>query len=333
MTYDGSEYLVIVDYYSKMPIVQKMPTSQCNSAKTITVLKELFAEHGIPEEIRSDNGPQFTSHLFAEFTKDWNIKHSTSSPRNPRSNGQAESAVKIVKGLLTHTKCSGQDPYLALLAYRSTPVDSHLQSPAEMLYQCALRTTVPQRIRHKDPYAAAERERLEERATQSAADHDRTGCHRKAPLYAGQSVSVINNDRTLWLPATVVHAANHGSYIVKVIGGAEYRRARDHIRERHPDAVKPDTHPKVEVAGQPITTPSTSEAVQLQPAPTAPAVQPPVAPATPKQAAVRSPTAATCTQRKTPVTTDVQPPTGRTDVAPCRSGRVSKAPQCLIEHM
>ena len=40
-----------------------------------------------------------------------------------------------------------------------------------------------------------------------------------------------NNDRTLWLPATVVRAADHGSYIVKVIGGAEYRRARDHIRE------------------------------------------------------------------------------------------------------
>ena len=223
MMFDGSEYLVIVDYYSKMPIVWKMPTSQCNSAKTITVLKGLFAEHGIPEEIRSDNGPQFASHLFAEFTKDWNIKHSKSSPRNPRSNGQAESAVKIVKGLLTHAKCSGQDPYLALLAYRSTPVDSHLQSPAEMLYQRALRTTVPQRIRHKDPYAAAECERLEERATQSAANHDHTGCRRKAPLYAGQSVSVINNDRTLWLLATIVCAANHGSYIIKVIGGAEYR--------------------------------------------------------------------------------------------------------------
>ena len=37
--FDGSEYLVIVDYYSKMPIVWKMPKSQCNSAKTITVLK------------------------------------------------------------------------------------------------------------------------------------------------------------------------------------------------------------------------------------------------------------------------------------------------------
>ena len=73
------------------------------------------------------------------------------------------------------------------------------------------------------------------------------------------------------------------------------------------------------MAGQPITTPSTSEAVQLQQAP--------------KQAAARSPTAATRTQWKTPVTTDVQPPTGRTDVAPRRSGRVSKAPQRLIEHM
>ena len=100
-----------------------------------------------------------------------------------------------------------------------------------------------------------------------------------------------------------------------------------------PDAVKHDTHPKVEVAGQPVTTPSTSEAVQLQQAPTAPAVQPSVAPATPKQAAAQSPTAATRTQQKTPVTTDGQPPTGRTDVAPRRSGSVSKAPQCLIEHM
>ena len=92
-------------------------------------------------------------------------------------------------------------------------------------------------------------------------------------------------------------------------------------------------HPKIEVAGQPVTTPSTSEAVQLQQAPTAPAVQPPVAPTTPKQAAAQSPTAATRTQRKTPVTTDVLPPTGRTDVAPRLSGRVNKAPQRLIEYM
>ena len=99
--------------------------------------------------------------------KDWNIKYSTSESMNPRSNGQAESTVKIVKGLLTCVKCSGQDPYLTLLEYRHTPVDSHLQSPAEMLYQCALCTTVPQRIKHKYPNATAECERLEEHATQT----------------------------------------------------------------------------------------------------------------------------------------------------------------------
>ena len=118
----------------------------------------------------------------------------------------------------------------------------------------------------------------------------------------------MNNDRTLWLPATIVCAADHGSYIVKVIGGAEYRWGQDHICECHPDAVKPDTHPKVEVAGQPVTTPSTSEAVQLQQAPTAPVVQPSVAPTTPKQAAAWSSTAATHIQLKAPATADVQPP-------------------------
>ena len=90
-------------------------------------------------------------------------------------------------------------------------------------------------------------------------------------------------------------------------------------------------HTKVEVPGQPITTPSTTAAVQQ--APTAPAVQPSVAPTTPKQAAAQSPTAAARTQQKTPTAADAQLLTGRTDVVPHQSGHVSKAPQHLIEHM
>ena len=146
----------MVDYYSKMPFVRWIPSSQCNAAKTISVLKELFSEHGVPETIRSGNGPQFASHQFTKFAKEWNFDHTTISPRNPRSNGQAKAAVKVTKGLLTHAKYSGQDPYLALLSYRSTPINAHLCSPAEMLYQRAIRTTVPQRIRHKDSQAAAD---------------------------------------------------------------------------------------------------------------------------------------------------------------------------------
>ena len=203
MTFDGNEYLILVDYYSKMPIVWKMPTSQCNAAKTIATLKEIFGEHGIPAIICTDNGPQFSSHLFIEFTKEWNIDHELSSPRNPRSNGQAESAVKIVKGRLTRAKYSGQDPYLALLAYRSTPVDSHLRSPAEMLYGRTICTTVPQRIRNKDPHANLDMEQLNNRAAQSTSYHDRHS-RIKSPFYAGQTVSVVNDAKTLWLPATIL---------------------------------------------------------------------------------------------------------------------------------
>ena len=54
-------------WWKWMPIVWKILTSQCNSAKMFTVLNELFAEHGILEEIWSDNRPQFASHLFAEL--------------------------------------------------------------------------------------------------------------------------------------------------------------------------------------------------------------------------------------------------------------------------
>ena len=206
-TFDGFEYLIIIDYYAKMPFIRKIPPSQCNAAKTISMLKELFSEHGIPETIRIDNGPQFASHQFTEFAKEWSFDHNTSSPRNPRSNGQAEADVKVAKGLLTHAQYSGQDPYLALLAYRNTPINSHLHSPAEMLYQRVIRTTVPQRIRHKDPQAAADQDDPSDHAIQSAAYH---GCHckPKSLLFTGQTVSVLNDAKTLWLPATVICQAH-----------------------------------------------------------------------------------------------------------------------------
>ena len=50
-------------------------------------MKELFAEHGIPEVLHTDNGPQFANSLFTEFATDWKFDHNTSSPRNPKSNG------------------------------------------------------------------------------------------------------------------------------------------------------------------------------------------------------------------------------------------------------
>ena len=323
-SFDGFEYLTIVDYYTKMPFVRKMLPSQCSSAKTIAAMKELFAEHGIPEIIRTDNGPQFASHLFAEFTKDWNIDHELSSPRNPRSNGQAESAVKIVKGLLTCAKYSGQDPHLALLAYRSTPVDAHLRSPAEMLYQRVIQTKMPQRIRNKDPHAELDQERLNDQAALSASYHDRHS-RTKSPFYAGQTVSVLNDAKTFWLPATVIRQADRGSYLVEVIGGGRYRRARDHICEWHPEAepMRKDSCSPGNVA------PATPEW------PGAPPVQKPLtvqkSPPVPKSPPVqKAPVAPTTT---TSPSTGAPQQTGAAPAAPRQSAHTHKPPTRLITEM
>ena len=320
-----------------MPFIRKIPPSQCNAAKTIALLKEMFSEHGIPETVRTDNGPQFASHQFAEFTKEWNFHHTTSSPRNPWSNGQAKAAVKVTKGLLTHAKYSGQDPYLALLAYRSTPIDAHLHSPVEMLYQRAIWTTVPQRIRHKDPQAAADRDHLNDCATQSTVYHD-CHCKQKSPLYAGQTVSILNDAKTLWLPATVIRQAKYGSYLIQVIG-RQYRHACNHIHEHHPDTVKPDRSTIADVA--PATPECSPGMPPVRPVPAAPVTAPVAQATTPPNLA--APATTPHTPRKSVVHAPQQPQnpsTGnvpnKTSAAPAAtrwSTRVRKPPTQLLEEM
>ena len=135
-------------------------------------MKELFAEHGIPEFLCAGNDPQTENALFVEFATDWKFGHNTCSPRNPRSNGQAEADVKIVIGFLTHTKFSGQEPNLALLVYHNTPIDAHLFSPANLLYKQAFFTLIPEFIQNLDLHAAADHDCHGECASQSAAYHE-----------------------------------------------------------------------------------------------------------------------------------------------------------------
>ena len=63
--FQGHTFLVVVDAYSKWPEVAVM--SSTTSEKTINGLRTMFAQHGLPEQFISDNGPQFTSSEFHSF--------------------------------------------------------------------------------------------------------------------------------------------------------------------------------------------------------------------------------------------------------------------------
>ena len=53
--------------------------------------------YGIPTQLVSDNGPQFTSEEFASFMKRNGIKHIRSAPYHPSTNGTAERFVQTFK--------------------------------------------------------------------------------------------------------------------------------------------------------------------------------------------------------------------------------------------
>ena len=108
---NGNSYLLVADYFSRYPEVVKLKST--TSSSIIENLKSIFSRHGIPETIVSDNGPQFSSQEFGDFSKTYNFCHVTSSPHFPQSNGLAERSVQTMKRLLKESK----DVYQAILSY------------------------------------------------------------------------------------------------------------------------------------------------------------------------------------------------------------------------
>ena len=134
---NGKTYLLVADYFSCYLEVQTLTTA--TSASVIRALKAIFLRHGIPAVLMSDNGPLYSSQEMKDFPNQYNFKHVTSSPHYPQSNGMAERMVKTAKSLLEKSA----DPYLALLAYRTTPLPWYGLSPAQLAMGTPVRTDIP----------------------------------------------------------------------------------------------------------------------------------------------------------------------------------------------
>jgi len=95
----------------------------------------------------SDQGPQFTSKIFQDFSKEWGFQHITSSPRYPQSNGKIEATVKSMKKLIeaswTGARLDEGKLARALLQYRNTPSRRDGLSPAQKLFGRPVQDMLP----------------------------------------------------------------------------------------------------------------------------------------------------------------------------------------------
>ena len=136
-------WLLVVDAFSKWPEIHSMESTTAEA--TIKHLRQIFAIHGLPRQIVSDNGPQFFATLFQKFCESQGIQHIRTAPYSSRSNGEAERLVQTFKNAIekrdSHTNAEIQEAVTDFLAmYRSTPQSTTNQIPSEMLNNRRMRT-------------------------------------------------------------------------------------------------------------------------------------------------------------------------------------------------
>eukprot|EP00057_Strongylocentrotus_purpuratus_P023342 XP_011677816.1 PREDICTED: uncharacterized protein K02A2.6-like [Strongylocentrotus purpuratus] len=217
--------LVVIDAYSKWMDVHI--TTKSTSEATIEKLREVFATHGLPNTLVSDNGPCFTSDEFAKFMKMNAINHIRGAPYHPATNGLAERAVQTVKGALRkmsgplHTRLSR-----FLLSYRTTPQATTKQSPAELLMNRKLRTRITSVL--PDVNATVEKKQFAQKIAHTT--------HALREFNVGDDVLVRNYARgNQWLPGKITDRTGPVSYVVNVsVDGAtlKWKRHVDQLRSR-----------------------------------------------------------------------------------------------------
>ena len=226
--FDGSSYVLICDYFSKFPFLYRAKTSFWSLRDRLI---DLFSIEGYPDEIVSDNGPPFQSKEFAKFLSGLGIKHTTSSPGYPRSNGFIERHIQTVKTMLS--KSSNTRSFKEVLAdLRTTRIGTGLPSPAEILHGRNLTTRAQAEIDIK-----AIRSVLQERQLKMMLDHDTSRRAKKArPLVVGERCHVLGPGNK-WIDAFITGITDSGrSYETQVEAtGKQLTRNRSHIRPSGPD--------------------------------------------------------------------------------------------------
>ncbi|XP_031551682.1 uncharacterized protein K02A2.6-like [Actinia tenebrosa] len=223
----GQMFLVVVDAHSKWINAEIM--SSTTSAATISKLRAMFATHGLPEVVVSDNGSNFTSQEMEEFLTQNGIVHVTSAPYHPATNGLAERAVQTIKEGLKKVRGDSIETRLQklLFNYRITPQTTTGKSPAEALMGRKLRCRLD--LLHPNLQG-----KVQQKQSKMKEVHDRQAHPRVFTV--GNPVYVRNFGSGLrWIPWVIQETTGPLSYTVTLMDGRGVRRHIDHVRSRHPE--------------------------------------------------------------------------------------------------
>ena len=218
-------FLVVVDAHSKWPEVFEIQST--STAKTIAVLRHLFAAYGLPEQVVSDNGPQFTAEEFKTFMKSNGVKHIRCAPYHPSSNGAAERFIQTFKRSMKASQKDGRtlSHHLAdfLLTYRATPHATTGRAPSTLFLQRHLRT----RLSLLQPDT-------EKHVHQKQADQVKQhNTHAKQRSFRENQRVMVKNFRPgpKWVPGIIIKQLGPLSFLVRTSEDLEWKRHLDHIRD------------------------------------------------------------------------------------------------------
>ena len=223
--FQGHTLLVMVDYYSNFMEVERITKTTTSGVSKI--LMDMFSRYGVPDQVMSDNGPQFSSAEFRSFATQWGFEHITASPRYPQSNGKVENAVKTVKLLFSKCKVSGQSEYRALLDWRNTPSEG--ASPAQRFLGRRCRTFLPATTSLLQPQFPTQEHtrKLHKQKRQQNRYYDQHVRTLK-PIKVGDPVLMRLPGQSRWSQGECTKLMGPRSYEV-TIGNTTYRRNRRHL--------------------------------------------------------------------------------------------------------
>ena len=288
---NGEHLLVVVDYYSRW--LEAILLKKTGAQHVIESMEAIFRTHGLPEALRSDNGPPFASKEFESFLEYLGISHKKGVPYWPQSNGEVERGNETILKIVRIARLEGKDWRKALenflFQYRVTPHTVTGVSPAELLMGRKLRDKLPRVEFSKDRATEAYwQQLLRERDTRAKLRQkeyaDRTRGAKHSDIEEGDKVLLKQTSENKLSPnyepePYIVTRKDGNAVIIQDTNGNNKMRNIAHMKK----FVDPGTVDKGEIVPQPhlAEQPVQPEQDQPNPSPSQPAADAPEAPSSP----------------------------------------------------